>query len=614
MVAQLSPQLLRLMQPAALAVSAWYEGDRIVGRRETSPSSLTRVADIIQAVAVAEMALAFLPSDNGLRLAILAKCQEMLSNASPDGLPWNTFAGSDPTARVYTTGRVALDLGTHLPSLVPSDVLVRAYGGLKRYIIEGDQLTHPSNIPFLYRSAIALMNADQLSSNECHYVGRVAQGHIHRFISLHALGSKSHVDPSLLCLAISLDARCSNNPLSQRERTRCLSIIFKEYEPLPTVSRSTFVMSASNVIGCSAFEALLSLLEGPSVRSLMRDHLDSLAQSLHWLEEHSSVVDDLPAGAARLFWSDLWPQYGSYDAWFNALVLRYFHAIDLFANELEQDELRQTFRASKPSPPFSYNSIACGGYRWPTLVRDKFLSKVAAAGMTSKDTGNGIVLFGPTGTGKSSIARAVAAELRDWNFVKLSSADFLANGPDRLFGAIRRIFEQLKRFRKCVVLFDEMELLVLKRDDSRADWTTGIITNIMLPELQELHDCPYVVPIFATNFISRFEKAGRRPGRFDYVLPVGPPSKSERNVLIKAHVSADKCFGDIADISDKGTVQEILEWARLYAAESRSPDASLAQRLWRQTFTPSSERTDELRTFEQEVQDYTYPPAAREVL
>lgn len=586
------------------AIGAWLDGTNIIGRRGAE----VRPAGPNNTVALTQAAVELLPPDDPAGVSILDACRRVLQEVSSDGAPWNTFEDGDRIGAIYTTGRVLHDVGIHADRLrlVSAELLDRAYGSLLTLLEDHEGLERPSYLPFLYRSAIALLRAKRLEDTQRDSVGRIAQGHIHRFVALHALGSPSQVDVTLLCLALALDSHCSNSPLSQRERVRCLSIAFDEYEPLPTVSRSTLIRMGKNVLGCSGFEALFALLRAPAIRGLLHAHEDHLVQCLQWLEDHSQIV-----GSVKLFQSDLWPEFGSYDAWFNALVLLLVEELRQFDLEAEQEQLRQQLLAAVAASPYRYDQIVCGGYDWPKRLRETFIKPVAQDRCTSPTTGNGIVLFGPPGTGKTSLGRLLAAELGGWYFVKLSSADFLAEGREGLFRVIRRIFEQLRRLQKCVVLFDELELLVLDRTASGADWTTGIITNVMLPELQELHDRPQVIPIFATNHISKFDAAGRRPGRFDYVLPVGLPSEDERRSLLDREVPKEKSFTGIASICHGGTRQEILEWARRYSGESASPDFNVAHRLWTEAIRRPRVSPDELKKFEQDVADYSYPSWVR---
>jgi SpoVK/Ycf46/Vps4 family AAA+-type ATPase len=297
------------------------------------------------------------------------------------------------------------------------------------------------------------------------------------------------------------------------------------------------------------------------------------------------------------------------------LVVQFLDAVRKFVASRK----RQGFRAVKlGKKDVALKDVACGGFEWKDMLTEKngLLDKIRKQGRTDKYTGNGIVLFGPPGTGKTTIAKAVALEL-DWELVKLSPVDFLEKGESQVFATIKEKFRELKQLNCCVIFFDEMELLVLKRGDE-VDWTTNLVTNVMLPELQELHDCSNVIPILATNYIDRIEKAGRRPGRFDFVLPVGFPTsdecKSFIDTVFRDHPIKNSYFVDeLATIPTHATVSVLRAWLVRYI---NSPIAGFAaaRELWHNEFSQLSATTAELRKFEDEVRDFAYPARAGRIV
>ena len=74
-----------------------------------------------------------------------------------------------------------------------------------------------------------------------------------------------------------------------------------------------------------------------------------------------------------------------------------------------------------------------------------------------------------------------------------------------------------------------MDALVQTREAQRTPETAAqFLTTFMLPKLTELHDHGRVIFFMATNFRDRFDPAITRPGRFDLLLCVGPPSLKEK--------------------------------------------------------------------------------------
>src|SRR5262249_8439923 len=85
-----------------------------------------------------------------------------------------------------------------------------------------------------------------------------------------------------------------------------------------------------------------------------------------------------------------------------------------------------------------------------------------------------IMVFGPPGTGKTTIAQKLAEALDKetrtrsrgarWRFLALSPADFAEHGGDRIVARAKEIFNDLRRVRRCVVLLDEMEEFLRVRE------------------------------------------------------------------------------------------------------------------------------------------------------
>jgi hypothetical protein len=132
------------------------------------------------------------------------------------------------------------------------------------------------------------------------------------------------------------------------------------------------------------------------------------------------------------------------------------------------------------------------------------------------------LLFGPPGTSKTKLARALAAKL-GWPLLVIDPSHFLSGGIENIYSRATEIFRDLQDLSAVVVLFDEMDALVRTRAGQRIDLTSQFLTTSMLPKLAALHDQASLVFLFATNYQAAFDPAIKRPGRYDVLLCVGPP-------------------------------------------------------------------------------------------
>ena len=137
------------------------------------------------------------------------------------------------------------------------------------------------------------------------------------------------------------------------------------------------------------------------------------------------------------------------------------------------------------------------------------------------------LFFGPPGTSKTRITKAVASDL-SWPLVEITPSHFVKGSLEKVYVQANEIFEDLMDLAGVVVFFDEMDALVQTRADGHLDMASQFLTTMMLPKLTELHDQGEVVFFMATNFQERFDPAIKRAGRFDLLLCMGPPSTEEK--------------------------------------------------------------------------------------
>lgn len=154
-----------------------------------------------------------------------------------------------------------------------------------------------------------------------------------------------------------------------------------------------------------------------------------------------------------------------------------------------------------------------------------------------KDEARSALLFGPPGTSKTEIVRAVAEDL-GWPLIDLTPSEFVRGTLANIYVQAEEIFEDLMDLSAVVVFFDEMDALVQTREgEGHLDIASQFLTTTMLPKLSRLHDRGTVVFFMATNFQDRFDAAIKRSGRFDLLLCMGPPKLEEK--LANVH----KVFG-----------------------------------------------------------------------
>jgi len=148
----------------------------------------------------------------------------------------------------------------------------------------------------------------------------------------------------------------------------------------------------------------------------------------------------------------------------------------------------------------------------------------------------GILLYGPPGTGKTLLAKAVATESES-NFINVKGPEFLSKWVGESEKAVRETFRKARQAAPCVVFFDELDAITPTRGGGSGDsHVTERMISQLLTELDGLEDLKDVVVIGATNRPDIIDTALLRPGRFDRLIYVKPPSSEARKLIFDIHL------------------------------------------------------------------------------
>ena len=139
-----------------------------------------------------------------------------------------------------------------------------------------------------------------------------------------------------------------------------------------------------------------------------------------------------------------------------------------------------------------------------------------------------VILYGPPGTGKTSFAKAVSGRL-GWPFVELFPSRLATPGVS-MATALREAFMSLMELEAVLLFIDEVEEIAGARSGDPSDPAHGV-TNELLKLIPAFRKHDEGLLICATNSVRSLDSAFLRPGRFDYVIPIGPPDAAARRAI-----------------------------------------------------------------------------------
>jgi len=145
---------------------------------------------------------------------------------------------------------------------------------------------------------------------------------------------------------------------------------------------------------------------------------------------------------------------------------------------------------------------------------------------------HGILLHGPSGTGKTLLAKAVATE-SEANFVSVRGPELLSKWVGESERGIREIFRRARQSSPCVIFFDEIDSIAPVRGIGGETAVTERVVSQLLTELDGMQSMHGVIVLAATNRADMIDPALLRPGRFDKVIMVPMPDKESRIQILK---------------------------------------------------------------------------------
>merc|ERR1711920_260154 len=155
----------------------------------------------------------------------------------------------------------------------------------------------------------------------------------------------------------------------------------------------------------------------------------------------------------------------------------------------------------------------------------------------------GVLLYGPPGSGKTLIARAVANETGAFFFL-INGPEIMSKMAGEAEGNLRRAFEEAEKNAPAIIFIDEIDSIAPKRDKTNGEVERRIVSQ-MLTLMDGMKGRSQTVVIGATNRPNTIDAALRRFGRFDREFDIGVPDDNGRLEILRIHTKNMKLAPDV---------------------------------------------------------------------
>lgn len=203
------------------------------------------------------------------------------------------------------------------------------------------------------------------------------------------------------------------------------------------------------------------------------------------------------------------------------------------------------------SPSVSFDDVGGHG-EIKSVLREQVIDQFEDSGFREELGAyptNGVIMFGPPGTGKSLLSKAVAGEL-GVNYAEVRASQLSSKWVGEAPKNVKKLFQEARDNEPCVIFLDEIDGLARSRDQGNKSDSEFQRVSEFLQEMQDIQGRDILV-IAATNLLDDVDDAVVRSGRFDEKIEVPLPDREGRRKIFEVH------------LEDRAVDRDSINWGKL---------------------------------------------------
>ena len=196
--------------------------------------------------------------------------------------------------------------------------------------------------------------------------------------------------------------------------------------------------------------------------------------------------------------------------------------------------------------------------------------------MYGQKAGEGILLYGPPGCGKTMMAKAAAKECGA-DFISVKTSSIVSKWVGASEKNIKQAFETARQSKKAIIFFDEIDSVAGRRSESE-DYAKRVV-NELLAQMDGVDTADDdLLVLAATNEPWAIDSALRRPGRFSKLVFISEPDVDARAAIFSLNMEKRPISEDV-DVRSLAKITESYSGADISAICKEAADIPLGEAL-----------------------------------